>query len=70
MLTGFIVTSELLKISYMTTRMDVFILGSSILIFLTLLESVLTSTLANKGQIELAQKIDTKRTDGYSLFFM
>ncbi|MEZ4823529.1 MAG: hypothetical protein R2942_14450 [Ignavibacteria bacterium] len=42
------------------TRMDVFILGSSILIFLTLLESVLTSTLANKGQIELAQKIDTK----------
>ncbi|MCB0727184.1 MAG: hypothetical protein KDD00_06945 [Ignavibacteriae bacterium] len=55
----FIVTSELPKISYMT-RMDVFILGSSILIFLTLLESVLTSTLANKGQIELAQKIDTK----------
>ncbi|HMQ69211.1 MAG TPA: hypothetical protein PKA90_09360 [Ignavibacteria bacterium] len=55
----FIVTSELPKISYMT-RMDVFILGSSILIFLTLLESVLTSTLANKGQIELAQKLDFK----------
>ncbi|MBP9191289.1 MAG: hypothetical protein KBF96_01935 [Ignavibacteria bacterium] len=55
----FIVTSELPKISYMT-RMDIFILGSSILIFLTLLESVMTSTLANNGRTDLAQKIDVK----------
>lgn len=55
----FIVTSELPKISYMT-RMDVFILGSSVLIFLTLLESVMTSTFANQGKSELAQKIDVK----------
>lgn len=55
----FIVTSELPKISYMT-RLDIFILGSSVLIFLTLLESVITSTFANNGQGELAQKIDVK----------
>lgn len=55
----FIVTAELPKISYMT-RMDVFILGSSVLIFLTLLESVLTSTFANQGKNVLAQKIDVK----------
>lgn len=53
----FIVASGLPKISYMT-RLDIFILGSSILIFLTLLESVMTSSMANKGKIELAQKIE------------
>ncbi|MBS1519255.1 MAG: hypothetical protein JSS91_14315 [Bacteroidetes bacterium] len=53
----FIVVANLPKISYMT-RMDIFILGSSVLIFLTLLESVITSTLANKGRNELAQKYD------------
>ena len=55
----FIVTTNLPKISYLT-RMDILILGSSILIFMTLLQSVVTSNLANKGEIELAQKIDLK----------
>lgn len=53
----FIVTSNLPKISYMT-RMDMFILGSSVLIFLTLMQSIGTATLASKEKFDLAEKID------------
>lgn len=53
----FIVTSNLPKIAYMT-RMDLFILGSSILIFFTLLQSIITSSISARGNIALAEKID------------
>lgn len=53
----FIVTGNLPRISYLT-RMDLFILGSSLLIFLTLLESVLTAGLIYKEKVRIATKID------------
>ncbi len=45
------------KVSYLT-RMDFFVLGSTILVFLALTESVLTSVLAAKGKHSLAIRID------------
>lgn len=45
------------KVSYLT-RMDDFILGSTLLIFATLIQVLVTSTMANKGQVETALKID------------
>ena len=54
----FIVTSNLPKIAYMT-RMDLFILGSSILIFFTLIQSITTSSISARGNAELAHKIDS-----------
>lgn len=53
----FIVTANLPKIAYMT-RMDLFIIGSSLLIFFTLLESIVTSSISARGNAVLAQKID------------
>lgn len=53
----FVVIGNLPKISYMT-RMDIFVLGSSVLIFLTLLESAITSTINSRGNAQLAKKMD------------
>jgi hypothetical protein len=53
----FVVSGSLPKISYMT-RMDIFVLGSSILIFVTLLQSVITASLSSKGNETLAAKMD------------
>ena len=47
----------LLKVSYLT-RLDFFVLGSTILVFLALAESVFTSALAGKGKHSLAIRID------------
>jgi hypothetical protein len=46
------------RIGYLT-RMDKFILFSSVLVFLALVEGVMTSALASKGRKELALKFDS-----------
>ncbi|MDH3519928.1 MAG: hypothetical protein OEM49_05665 [Myxococcales bacterium] len=38
--------------------MDVFLTGGTILVFLALVESVLTSALADRGRRDLAKRID------------
>lgn len=53
----FIVIGNLPKISYLT-RMDIFVLCSSLMIFLTLIESVITASMINRGNEILAEKID------------
>ncbi|MEO8209966.1 MAG: hypothetical protein ABI840_05365 [bacterium] len=53
----FVVSGSLPKISYMT-RMDIFVLGSSILIFITLIQSVFTASVSSAGNEVLANKID------------
>jgi len=45
------------NISYLT-RMDVFLFGSTLLVFSALVEVVYTSTLSQKGRLELARKAD------------
>jgi len=45
------------KVSYMT-RLDIFILMSTILVFTSLLESLLTSTLAQSDRLEMARRVD------------
>jgi hypothetical protein len=51
-------TSKLPDISYLT-RMDLFIFGSTLLVFSSLIEVVLTSRLATGGRLVLARWIDT-----------
>lgn len=53
----FIVIGNLPKISYMT-RMDIFVLGSSLLIFMTLFEAILTSRFVQQENEMLASKMD------------
>ena len=53
----FAVGADLPKISYMT-RLDYFILGSTILVFASLLEVVITSAYARSGRLALAIKLD------------
>jgi hypothetical protein len=45
------------KVSYLT-RMDIFILGSTGLVFATLIQAVTTSLLAKSGRLPLSRKID------------
>ncbi len=50
--------SELMPpISYLT-RMDIFVVGSTLLIFLAIVETVFTSMLADKNQIKRAMDMD------------
>jgi cadmium resistance protein CadD (predicted permease) len=44
-------------VSYLT-RLDYFILGSTILIFSGLIEVLVTSSLANKDKLDLARLVD------------
>lgn len=53
----FMVGSSLPTISYLT-RMDLFILCSTLLVFTTLLEAVITGTLARRDKVSLARRID------------
>lgn len=55
----FAVGASLPKIGYLT-RMDWFILGSSILVFASLLEVIVTSCLADQGRIDTACKINRR----------
>jgi hypothetical protein len=53
----FAVGADLPKISYLT-RLDFFILGSTILVFASLLEVVITSAYARSGRLAFAVKMD------------
>ncbi|MEM7144102.1 MAG: hypothetical protein AAF591_03140 [Verrucomicrobiota bacterium] len=55
----FAVSASLPKIAYLT-RMDWFVLGSSILVFVSLLEVVVTSYLASEDRIDDAKKINRR----------
>jgi len=53
----FAIGASVPKLSYLT-RLDEFILWSTVLIFATLLQTVVTSSFANSGRIDLALTID------------
>jgi hypothetical protein len=53
----FAIGATLPKISYLT-RMDIFILFSTILIYTSLVTVVLTAALSGKGKLEIAKRID------------
>ena len=53
----FMVGNSLPAVNYLT-RMDEFILAATLLVFATLIEAVITGTLARKGRVQLALKID------------
>jgi hypothetical protein len=53
----FMIGGKLPPVPYLT-RMDMFILGATFLVFLALLQSVVTSTMAKNGRHELARKMD------------
>ncbi len=53
----FVMAGLLPNISYLT-RMDYFILGSTLLVFLALIQAVVTAILAESKKVTLAQKID------------
>lgn len=53
----FMVGGLLPKVSYMT-RMDIFILSSTLIVFLTLMEASLTSVFADRGKIDMARRVD------------
>lgn len=53
----FMVGHHLPAVSYLTA-MDVFILSATLLVFVTLIEAVITNTLARSGRLPLALRID------------
>lgn len=53
----FVLVNFIPNVSYMT-RMDKFLLGALILVFLALIEVIATSDLAKRGKLEKARKID------------
>lgn len=53
----FAIGADVPKVSYVT-RMDIFMIGGTVLIFATLMEVIVTSTLASGGRLELARRID------------
>ena len=53
----FTLANILPPVSYLT-RMDIFVLGASLLIFLALGEAILTGALASRGKTEIAIKLD------------
>ena len=54
----FAISSVLPPVPYMT-RMDIFITGSTIFVFLALVEAVITGTLADNEHNALAERMDT-----------
>ncbi len=62
----FMVGGSLPTISYLT-RMDLFILCSTLLVFTTLIEAVVTGTMAKSGHLERARRIDRVARLGYPL---
>jgi hypothetical protein len=65
----FVLVNMLPPLSYMT-RMDRFTLGCMILIFLALIETILTSYIFNNNQIGLARKIDRLSRLAFPVFFV
>ena len=56
------------RVSYLT-RIDLFLLGATVLVFLALGGSVLTSKFARAGELAKAQKIDRHARWAYTLLF-
>ena len=65
----FMVGAELPKFSYLT-RLDSFILAATVLVFLSLVEVVITSRLAKHGKLAKAQKIDKLSRVIFPTFFL
>jgi gamma-aminobutyric acid receptor subunit beta len=57
------------KLPYLT-RLDAFILASSILVFLSLIEVMLTTKLATDNRIDLARTIDRRCRIFFPLVFI
>ena len=53
----FAVGTDLPKVDYMT-RLDFFILGSTVLIYATLLQAVITTSMAKSGKLFEAREVD------------
>jgi cadmium resistance protein CadD (predicted permease) len=64
----FSVDSQLPRLPYMT-RLDAFILYSSLLVFISLVQVVVTTNLASNQQATLARKIDRYCRVIFPLFF-
>jgi hypothetical protein len=64
----FAIGAALPQISYLT-RMDLFILFSTILIYASLVTVVTTAALSNKGKPGIAKRIDQVSRWGFPLFF-
>ena len=65
----FLLDSLVPRLPYMT-RMDYFILGSTVLVFLTLVEVVMTSALAKMNRRGLARRIDRVSRVAFPLAFL
>ena len=65
----FAVGSELPNIHYLT-RMDEFLMGSTVLVFASLLVVVVTSSLANRDQLERSRRIDRRSRWLFPLAFL
>ena len=65
----FMVVSTLPRVSYLT-RIDLIILGSTLLVFATLIESICTSYLAKQGKPDLARAIDRRMRMVFGLAFV
>jgi len=65
----FMVAGMLPKISYLT-RMDLFTTASTVLVFVTLLESVVTVLLTQRGQQERALAVDRVSRWGFPIAFV
>jgi len=61
-------TQLLPRISYLT-RLDIFVLGATLLVFLALGETILTSRLAKSGKEVLGRRIDTRARWIYLVLF-
>ena len=60
----FMVGTALPKISYLT-KLDLFILCATLLVFTTLIEAIVTGTLARNERVDLARRIDRVARLGY-----
>jgi len=65
----FILAGLLPRLPYMT-KMDYFVLGSTILVFFAMVEVIMTSTLARSNKDRLARNIDRLARLGFPVFFL
>ena len=65
----FAVASSLPHLGYLT-RMDHFLIGSTVLVFASLIEVIVTSYLARSERLELARRIDTAMRPLFPLAFV
>ena len=65
----FAIGAQLPQISYLT-RLDLFIVFSTLLIYASLVTVVATAAFSNKGKPELAKNVDRVSRWGFPLFFV